>query len=92
VSVAALLNMDAHRSVLQPEAVQTMFQPHFCPDPRIPGMGLAFEPSDEGGYHTVRKGGTPSGFLSATALSRNTQAPGLARAASPVRSTTSMVL
>jgi hypothetical protein len=45
-----------------------MFQPHFRPDPRIPGMGLAFEPADEGGYHTVRKGGTLSGFLSAITL------------------------
>lgn len=31
-------------------------------------QGLAFEPSDEGGYPTVRKGGTLSGFLSAIAL------------------------
>jgi Beta-lactamase len=66
--LAALLNMDAHRTVLQPETVQSMFQPHFRPDPRIPGMGLAFEPADEGGYHTVRKGGTLSGFLSAITL------------------------
>lgn len=66
--LAALLNMEAHRSVLQPDTVNSMFQPHFRPDPRIPGMGLAFEPSDEGGYHTVRKGGTLSGFLSALTL------------------------
>ena len=66
--LAALLDMDAHRSVLKPETARSMFQPHFRPDPRIPGMGLAFEPSDEGGYHTVRKGGTLSGFLSAIAL------------------------
>jgi hypothetical protein len=37
-------------------------------------MGPAFEPSDEGGYHTVRKGGTLfPGFLSAITLAR----PGL---------------
>jgi CubicO group peptidase (beta-lactamase class C family) len=43
--VAALLRPAAnkHRSVLRPETVATMFQPHFQPDPRVPGMGLAFE-------------------------------------------------
>ena len=43
--VAALLRIAAneHDSVLRPETVATMFRPHFQPDPRVPGMGLAFE-------------------------------------------------
>ena len=68
--VAALLRMAAneHDSVLRPETVATMFQPHFQPDPRVPGMGLAFELGEEGGHKTVGKTGILSGFHSAMAL------------------------
>jgi CubicO group peptidase (beta-lactamase class C family) len=68
--VAALLRMaaDEHGSVLQPDTVATMFRPHFQPDPRVPGMGLAFELGEEGDHRTVGKTGILSGFHSAIAL------------------------
>ena len=68
--VAALLKMAAneHGSVLQPETLATMFQPHFQPDPRVPGMGLAFELGEETGHKTVGKTGILSGFHSAISL------------------------
>jgi len=50
--LAALLDMDAHRSVLKPETARSMFQPHFRPDPRIPGMGLAFGRMVSAGMHS----------------------------------------
>ena len=39
--VAALLQMAGNEqsSVLKAETLRTMFQPHFQPDPRVPGMG-----------------------------------------------------
>ena len=42
--VAALLGGGAneHGSVLESATLATMFEPHYQPDPRIPGMGLAF--------------------------------------------------
>jgi CubicO group peptidase (beta-lactamase class C family) len=65
--VAALLRMAAgdHGSVLRPETVATMFQPHFQPDPRVPGMGLGFELGEQGGHKTVGKTGILSGFREA---------------------------
>ncbi len=68
--IAALLRMAAneHGSVLRPETVATMFRPHFQPDPRVPGMGLAFELGEEAGHKTVGKTGILSGFHSAMAL------------------------
>jgi CubicO group peptidase (beta-lactamase class C family) len=68
--VAALLRTAAgeHGSVLRPETVATMFRPHFQPDPRVPGMGLAFELGQEADHRTVGKTGILSGFHSAIAL------------------------
>jgi CubicO group peptidase (beta-lactamase class C family) len=68
--VAALLRIAANeqKSLLKPETVATMFRPHFRPDPRVPGMGLAFELGEEGGRKTVGKTGILSGFHSAMAL------------------------
>jgi len=68
--VAALLQMagDGQGSVLKPETLRTMFQPHFQPDPRVPGMGLAFELGEETGHKTVGKTGILSGFHSAISL------------------------
>jgi CubicO group peptidase (beta-lactamase class C family) len=68
--VGALLRTAAgeHGSVLRPETVATMFRPHFRPDPRVPGMGLAFELGEEGDQPTVGKTGIVSGFHSAMAL------------------------
>jgi CubicO group peptidase (beta-lactamase class C family) len=68
--IAALLQVAAneHGPVLKRETLATMFQPHFQPDPRVPGMGLAFELGDEGGHKTVGKTGILSGFHSALSL------------------------
>ena len=67
--VAALLGAAVGRdSVLRPESVATLFRPHFQPDPRVPGMGLAFELDEESGQQIVGKTGIVSGFDSAMAL------------------------
>ena len=57
-----------HGSVLKPDTVASMFQPHFRLDPRLSGMGLAFELGEESGHRTVGKSGIVSGFLSAMTL------------------------
>ena len=51
--LAALLNGggNEHGSVLKPATLARMFEPHYQPDPRIPGMGLAFFRADLGGGH-----------------------------------------
>ena len=41
-----------------------MFDPHFQPDPRMPGQGLGFLLGDEDGHRTVGHDGIVSGFLS----------------------------
>ena len=68
--VAALLRIAGKEqgSVLKPETVTAMFQPHFQPDRRVPGMGLAFELGEEGGQKAVGKTGVLSGFHSAMAF------------------------
>jgi len=68
--LAALLAIGAgeHGPVLQPATLACMFRPHFQPDPRIPGMGLAFELGEESDHRTVGKTGIVSGFLSAMVL------------------------
>ena len=68
--IAALQRMVSgqHGSVLKPDTVASMFQPHFRLDPRLSGMGLAFELGDESGHRTVGKSGIVSGFLSAMKL------------------------
>jgi CubicO group peptidase (beta-lactamase class C family) len=68
--VSALQRMVAGEqgSVLKFETLVSMFEPHFRPDPRLAGMGLAFELGEEAGRKTVGKGGIVSGFLSAIVL------------------------
>jgi CubicO group peptidase (beta-lactamase class C family) len=68
--VAALLRIADNEPglVLKPETLRAMFRPHFQPDPRVPGMGLAFELGEEGGQPTAGKTGVLSGFHSAMAL------------------------
>jgi len=63
---AALLGGGAneHGSVLRPETLARMFEPHYQPDPRIPGMGLAFFRDEIGGHRTVGHDGIWKGFLS----------------------------
>jgi CubicO group peptidase (beta-lactamase class C family) len=53
-----------HGSILKPETVALMFQPHYQPDPRIPGMGLAFWRVDLGGHAAVEHHGVVPGFNS----------------------------
>ena len=68
VAVLLRVGVGEHGPVLKPATLASMFQPHFQPDPRLPGMGLAFELGEEGGHRTADKAGTLSGFLSAMAL------------------------
>ncbi len=67
---AALLGGGAneHGSVLKPATLATMFEPHYQPDPRIPGMGLGFFRGEVGGYKTVGHDGIWLGFHSAMLL------------------------
>ena len=50
------------RSILTPETLAMMFQPHYQPDPRIPGMGLAFWRADLSGHLAVEHQGVVPGF------------------------------
>ena len=51
-----------HGAVLQPATLASMFAPQFRPDPRIPGMGLAFFRGDLGGHLVVEHQGVLPGF------------------------------
>jgi hypothetical protein len=53
--VAALTNGggNEHGSVLKPETLAMMFQSHYRPDPRVPGMGLGFLLGEAGGHRTA---------------------------------------
>jgi CubicO group peptidase (beta-lactamase class C family) len=53
-----------HGSVLKPATLATMFQPHYQPDPRIPGIGLAFSRFNLGGHLAVEHEGILPGFNS----------------------------
>jgi CubicO group peptidase (beta-lactamase class C family) len=68
--LVALLHGGAgeHGPVLQPATLASMFLPHFQPDSRLPGMGLAFELGEESGHRTAGKPGIVSGFGSAIVL------------------------
>jgi CubicO group peptidase (beta-lactamase class C family) len=64
--VSALLDGGAneHGSILRPETLDSMFGPHYQPDPRVPGVGLAFFRGDEGGHRVVAHDGLVPGFSS----------------------------
>jgi CubicO group peptidase (beta-lactamase class C family) len=64
--VAALLGGGAneHGRVLKPSTMTMMFDPHYQPDPRIPGIGLAFFRANLGGHLAVEHGGILPGFNS----------------------------
>ncbi|HET8662636.1 MAG TPA: serine hydrolase domain-containing protein [Micromonosporaceae bacterium] len=68
--VAALLGGggNGHGSVLRPESVASMFAPHYRPDPRVPGIGLAFFRHDAGGHLIVAHDGLVPGFSAAMSL------------------------
>jgi CubicO group peptidase (beta-lactamase class C family) len=64
--VAALVGGGAneHGSVLKPETLAAMFEPHYQPDPRLPGIGLSFFRVEAGGHRLVEHGGILPGFSS----------------------------
>jgi CubicO group peptidase (beta-lactamase class C family) len=49
--------------ILKASTAETMFQPHFRPDPRLPGVALGFNIGAEGNHRVVGKDGILSGFL-----------------------------
>jgi CubicO group peptidase (beta-lactamase class C family) len=52
-------------SVLEAATLATMFEPHFRPDPRVPGWGLGFARGEAGGHRIVGHDGILPGFNSA---------------------------
>jgi CubicO group peptidase (beta-lactamase class C family) len=64
--LAALLGGGAnqHGSMLKPQTLSTMFEPHYQPDPRIPGVGLGFFRVNIGGHLAVEHQGVLPGFHS----------------------------
>lgn len=61
---AALLGGGAngHGRILQPETLATMLEPHFQPDPRLPGRGLGFVRGAARGHRIVGHDGVLPGF------------------------------
>lgn len=53
-----------HGSVLEPATLATMFEAHYQPDPRLPGIGLAFFRVKVGGHPMVEHQGVLPGFNS----------------------------
>lgn len=68
--VAALLagGTGEHGSILKPETLASMYAPQYQPDPRLPGMGLAFFRGDADGHLLVEHDGLLPGFSSAMCL------------------------
>jgi len=64
--VAALLGGGASERgpVLKPQSLAAMFAAQYQPDPRLPGVGLAFYRRDVGGHLIVEKDGLVRGFAS----------------------------
>ena len=63
---AALLNggSNAHGSLLKPATLETMFEPQYRTDPRLPGEGLVFSRAIAGPHLAVGHGGILPGFNS----------------------------
>ncbi len=57
-----------HGAVLESGTLATMFEPHFQPDARLPGIGLAFFRNTLGGHRIVVHDGIWKGFLSTMLL------------------------
>ncbi|MGP3921302.1 serine hydrolase domain-containing protein [Nonomuraea sp. 10N515B] len=51
-----------HGSVLKPATLASMYEPHYQPDPRVPGIGLAFFRADLGGHPAIEHQGILPGF------------------------------
>jgi CubicO group peptidase (beta-lactamase class C family) len=65
--VVGLLNggRNACGAFLKPETLKLMMEPHYQPDERLPGMGLAFVLDNFDGHHIVWHNGGWPGFSSA---------------------------
>ena len=63
---AALMGGGANErgSILDPATLSTMFEPHYQPDPRVPGWGLGFARGETGGHRVVGHDGILPGFNS----------------------------
>jgi CubicO group peptidase (beta-lactamase class C family) len=63
---AALMGAGAneHGVILQPPTLSAMFQPHYQPDPRVPGWGLGFARGEANGHLVVGHDGILPGFNS----------------------------
>ena len=68
--VAALLAGGAGERgrILRPETLATMFEPHHQPDPRLPGIGLAFFRGELDGHRIVEHDGLLPGFTTLLAI------------------------
>jgi len=68
--MAALLagGSGAHGRILRPGTLTSMFAPHYQPDPRLPGVGLAFFRHNLGGHLLVEHDGLVPGFNSQMSL------------------------
>jgi CubicO group peptidase (beta-lactamase class C family) len=64
--LAALLNGGAneHGSVIRPETLASIFAAQYQPDPRIPGLGLAFFRGTAGGHRVLEHQGVVPAFTS----------------------------
>ncbi|HZV51038.1 MAG TPA: serine hydrolase domain-containing protein [Candidatus Dormibacteraeota bacterium] len=62
--LAALLGGGAneHGSALEPKTLASMYEAHYRPDPRLPGMGLTFWRGGLAGHPTVEHSGIVPGF------------------------------
>ena len=62
--VTALLGGGANEAgrIVQPATLATMFEPHYRPDPRLPGRGLGFVRGDAAGHLIVGHDGLLPGF------------------------------
>jgi CubicO group peptidase (beta-lactamase class C family) len=67
---AALLGGGAndHGAILRPTTLEVMFEHHYLPDPRLPGMGLGFFRRDVAGRRVVGHEGILPGFDSGILL------------------------
>ena len=65
VSALQRIGADEHGSVLKPDTLVSMLQPHFRLDPLTPGMGFAFELGEESGHGTASRSISAKGSLRA---------------------------
>ena len=74
--VAALLagGSGEHGPILKPETLTSMFAPHYQPDPRLAGVGLAFFRQDLGGHLVAGHDGLVPGFTSQMSLAPDDRA------------------